>query len=145
MTSGKEGDGKRGWPNGRGAAGALGPRFPPPRALWLEQGVLSARGLSLRFQEPPLLCLADLGARCKGSRHEEVIHRQKEALAELRKKLRRLEKGESGARLGTGGEASSCVSGWGRGWHAQEGAAFGSRPRLSKRGHFKIPRVAQPA
>uniref|UniRef100_A0A8C6XZN3 Forkhead associated phosphopeptide binding domain 1 n=1 Tax=Naja naja TaxID=35670 RepID=A0A8C6XZN3_NAJNA len=43
-------------------------------------------------KEPPLLCLADLGARCKGSRHEEVIHRQKEALAELRKKLRKLEK-----------------------------------------------------
>ncbi|KAM3824230.1 forkhead-associated domain-containing protein 1 [Vipera latastei] len=43
-------------------------------------------------KEPPLLCLADLGARCRGSRHEEVIHRQKEALAELRKKLRKLEK-----------------------------------------------------
>ncbi|XP_058017198.1 forkhead-associated domain-containing protein 1 isoform X2 [Ahaetulla prasina] len=43
-------------------------------------------------KEPPLLCLADLGARCKGSRHEEVIHRQKETLAELRKKLRKLEK-----------------------------------------------------
>ncbi|XP_029140762.1 forkhead-associated domain-containing protein 1 [Protobothrops mucrosquamatus] len=43
-------------------------------------------------KEPPLLCLADLGARCKGSRHEEVIHRQKGALAELRKKLRKLEK-----------------------------------------------------
>lgn len=65
--------------------------------------MLSARGVSLRFQEPPLLCLADLGARCKGSRHEEVIHRQKEALAELRKKLRKLEKGESGARLGPEG------------------------------------------
>ncbi|XP_013920097.1 PREDICTED: forkhead-associated domain-containing protein 1-like [Thamnophis sirtalis] len=43
-------------------------------------------------KEPPLLSLADLGARCKGSRHEEVIHRQKETLAELRKKLRKLEK-----------------------------------------------------
>ncbi|XP_026541397.1 forkhead-associated domain-containing protein 1 [Notechis scutatus] len=43
-------------------------------------------------KEPPLLCLADLGARCKGSRHEEVIRRQKEALAELRKKLRKLDK-----------------------------------------------------
>ncbi|XP_026576682.1 forkhead-associated domain-containing protein 1 [Pseudonaja textilis] len=42
-------------------------------------------------KEPPLLCLADLGARCKGARHEEVIHRQKEALAELRKKLRKLD------------------------------------------------------
>ncbi|KAM6435476.1 forkhead-associated domain-containing protein 1 isoform 2-T2 [Liasis olivaceus] len=44
-------------------------------------------------KEPPLLCLADLGARCKGSRHDEIIRRQKEALAELRKRLRNLEKG----------------------------------------------------
>ncbi|XP_060132131.1 forkhead-associated domain-containing protein 1 isoform X6 [Zootoca vivipara] len=37
--------------------------------------------------------LADLGARCKGSRHEEIISRQKGALAELRQRVRMLEKG----------------------------------------------------
>ncbi|XP_070615035.1 forkhead-associated domain-containing protein 1 isoform X2 [Erythrolamprus reginae] len=52
------------------------PQGPPPAAA----------------KEPPLLCLADLGARCKGSRHEEVILRQKETLAQLRKKLHKLEK-----------------------------------------------------
>lgn len=62
-------------------------------------------GVSLCFQEPPLLSLADLGARCKGSRHEEVIHRQKETLAELRKKLRKLEKGESGDLAGAEGSS----------------------------------------
>ncbi|XP_028596409.2 forkhead-associated domain-containing protein 1 isoform X5 [Podarcis muralis] len=37
--------------------------------------------------------LADLGARCKGSRHEEIISRQKGALAELRQRVRMLERG----------------------------------------------------
>ncbi|XP_066493916.1 forkhead-associated domain-containing protein 1 isoform X2 [Tiliqua scincoides] len=40
----------------------------------------------------PSLDLADLGARCKGSRHEETILRQKDALAELRKRIKMLEK-----------------------------------------------------
>ncbi|KAG2459150.1 CTRC protein, partial [Polypterus senegalus] len=35
--------------------------------------------------------LADLGAKCKGYRHEEVIQRQREALAELRTRLKALE------------------------------------------------------
>ncbi|XP_042638235.1 forkhead-associated domain-containing protein 1 [Orycteropus afer afer] len=35
---------------------------------------------------------SDLGARCKGSRHEEVIQRQKKALAELRARIKELEK-----------------------------------------------------
>ncbi|XP_061457663.1 forkhead-associated domain-containing protein 1 isoform X2 [Rhineura floridana] len=41
----------------------------------------------------PALDLADLGARCKGSRHEEIIHRQKDALAELRQRVKMLERG----------------------------------------------------
>lgn len=46
------------------------------------------------------LCLqeqsfSDLGARCKGSRHEEVIQRQKKALSELRTRIKELEKGRS--------------------------------------------------
>ncbi|XP_063173775.1 forkhead-associated domain-containing protein 1 [Candoia aspera] len=55
--------------------------------------VRAERLASLRLQDPPLLCLADLGARCKGSRHDETIRRQKETLAELRKRIRKLEKG----------------------------------------------------
>uniref|UniRef100_H3A033 Forkhead associated phosphopeptide binding domain 1 n=1 Tax=Latimeria chalumnae TaxID=7897 RepID=H3A033_LATCH len=35
--------------------------------------------------------LAELGAKCKGHRHDEVIQRQKEALAELRTRLKALE------------------------------------------------------
>ncbi|XP_051787278.1 forkhead-associated domain-containing protein 1 [Erpetoichthys calabaricus] len=35
--------------------------------------------------------LADLGAKCRGYRHEEVIQRQREALAELRTRLKALE------------------------------------------------------
>ncbi|KAM7098402.1 forkhead-associated domain-containing protein 1 isoform 4-T8 [Molossus nigricans] len=35
---------------------------------------------------------SDLGAKCKGSRHEEVIQRQKKALAELRGRIKELEK-----------------------------------------------------
>ncbi|XP_063001509.1 forkhead-associated domain-containing protein 1 [Elgaria multicarinata webbii] len=38
------------------------------------------------------LDLADLGARCKGCRHEETIHRQRDALAELRQRVKLLEK-----------------------------------------------------
>nr|XP_008121879.1 PREDICTED: forkhead-associated domain-containing protein 1 isoform X2 [Anolis carolinensis] len=40
----------------------------------------------------PVLALSDLGLRCKGSRHEETIQRQKEALAELRRLVKALEK-----------------------------------------------------
>uniref|UniRef100_A0A8C8ZGA7 Forkhead associated phosphopeptide binding domain 1 n=1 Tax=Prolemur simus TaxID=1328070 RepID=A0A8C8ZGA7_PROSS len=35
---------------------------------------------------------SDLGAKCKGSRHEEVIQRQKKALSELRARIKELEK-----------------------------------------------------
>ncbi|XP_058160331.1 forkhead-associated domain-containing protein 1 isoform X1 [Dasypus novemcinctus] len=35
---------------------------------------------------------SDLGAKCKGSRHEEVIQRQKKALSELRTRIKELEK-----------------------------------------------------
>ncbi|KAM6216918.1 LOW QUALITY PROTEIN: forkhead-associated domain-containing protein 1 [Rhynchocyon petersi] len=35
---------------------------------------------------------SDLGAKCKGSRHEEVIQRQKKALSELRTRIQELEK-----------------------------------------------------
>ncbi|XP_027513739.1 forkhead-associated domain-containing protein 1 [Corapipo altera] len=43
------------------------------------------------FQVPPL-DLADLGAKCQGLRHEETIQRQKEGLAELRERVKMLEK-----------------------------------------------------
>ncbi|XP_055275235.1 forkhead-associated domain-containing protein 1 isoform X3 [Moschus berezovskii] len=38
---------------------------------------------------------SDLGAKCKGSRHEEVIQRQKKALSELRARIKELEKAGS--------------------------------------------------
>nr|XP_048681052.1 forkhead-associated domain-containing protein 1 isoform X3 [Caretta caretta] len=38
------------------------------------------------------LDLADLGAKCKGLRHEEIIQRQKDALTELRDRIKTLEK-----------------------------------------------------
>ncbi|XP_053865447.1 forkhead-associated domain-containing protein 1 isoform X2 [Malaclemys terrapin pileata] len=41
------------------------------------------------------LDLADLGATCKGLRHEETIQRQKDALTELRDKIKTLEKTQS--------------------------------------------------
>ncbi|XP_032565082.1 forkhead-associated domain-containing protein 1 [Chiroxiphia lanceolata] len=40
----------------------------------------------------PPLDLADLGAKCQGLRHEETIQRQKEGLAELRERVKMLEK-----------------------------------------------------
>ncbi|NWV91820.1 FHAD1 protein, partial [Machaerirhynchus nigripectus] len=43
------------------------------------------------FQEPPS-GLAELGAKCRGLRHEETIQRQKEGLAELRERVKMLEK-----------------------------------------------------
>ncbi|XP_044308260.1 forkhead-associated domain-containing protein 1 isoform X2 [Varanus komodoensis] len=44
------------------------------------------------FRKVSTLDLADLGARCKGCRHEETIQRQKDALAELRQRVKMLEK-----------------------------------------------------
>lgn len=49
------------------------------------------------FQEPAL-DLADLGAKCKGLRHEEVIRRQKDALIELRDRIKTLEKTHSASK-----------------------------------------------
>ncbi|XP_038966567.1 forkhead-associated domain-containing protein 1 isoform X6 [Rattus norvegicus] len=45
------------------------------------------------FQEEQFF--SDLGAKCKGSRHEEVIQRQKKALSELRTRIKELEKANS--------------------------------------------------
>lgn len=47
---------------------------------------------------PPCLqeqSFSDLGAKCKGSRHEEVIQRQRKALSELRIRIKELEKANS--------------------------------------------------
>ncbi|PKK24102.1 forkhead-associated (FHA) phosphopeptide binding domain 1 [Columba livia] len=41
------------------------------------------------------LDLADLGAKCRGLRHEETIQRQKEGLGELRERIKMLEKMQS--------------------------------------------------
>lgn len=62
--------------------------------------------LRVRERPPPLVkpppvpppqeqSFCDLGAKCKGSRHEEVIQRQKKALSELRARIKELEKAGS--------------------------------------------------
>ncbi|XP_075762740.1 forkhead-associated domain-containing protein 1 [Pelodiscus sinensis] len=48
-----------------------------------------------RIQKKQTLDLADLGAKCKGLRHEEIIQRQKDALTELRERIKTLEKSQS--------------------------------------------------
>ncbi|NXK56714.1 FHAD1 protein, partial [Chauna torquata] len=52
---------------------------------------LGENRLGFQFQEPAV-DLADLGAKCRGLRHEETIQRQKEGLAELRERIKALEK-----------------------------------------------------
>ncbi|NXC49637.1 FHAD1 protein, partial [Penelope pileata] len=52
---------------------------------------LGENHLGLEFQELALE-LAELGTRCRGLRHEETIQRQKEGLAELRERIKVLEK-----------------------------------------------------
>ncbi|XP_064893651.1 forkhead-associated domain-containing protein 1 isoform X5 [Columba livia] len=46
-------------------------------------------------EREPALDLADLGAKCRGLRHEETIQRQKEGLGELRERIKMLEKMQS--------------------------------------------------
>nr|XP_055187666.1 forkhead-associated domain-containing protein 1 [Nyctereutes procyonoides] len=46
--------------------------------------------ISLSSQEEQ--SFSDLGAKCKGSRHEEIIQRQRKALSELRARIKELEK-----------------------------------------------------
>ncbi|XP_040507322.1 forkhead-associated domain-containing protein 1 isoform X2 [Gallus gallus] len=50
------------------------------------------------------LDLANLGVRCRGLRHEETIQRQKEGLAELRERIKVLEKTQASAVLGRASE-----------------------------------------
>ncbi|XP_010223549.1 PREDICTED: forkhead-associated domain-containing protein 1-like [Tinamus guttatus] len=47
------------------------------------------------WDEDLALGLADLGAKCRGLRHEETIRRQKEGLAELRERIKLLEKAQA--------------------------------------------------
>ncbi|XP_042739057.1 forkhead-associated domain-containing protein 1 isoform X1 [Lagopus leucura] len=50
------------------------------------------------------LDLANLGVRCRGLRHEETIQRQKEGLAELRERIKVLEKTQAAAVMGRASE-----------------------------------------
>ncbi|NWU72494.1 FHAD1 protein, partial [Pterocles burchelli] len=59
--------------------------------------------LGFSFQEPAL-DLANLGTKCRGLRHEETIQRQKEGLAELRERIKMLEKMRSSAAVTRGSE-----------------------------------------
>ncbi|NXE96848.1 FHAD1 protein, partial [Menura novaehollandiae] len=64
---------------------------------------LGKNQLGCFFQEPPS-DLADLGAKCQGLRHEETIQRQKEGLAELRERVKMLEKRQRSAAVKKGSE-----------------------------------------
>ncbi|XP_009078824.1 PREDICTED: forkhead-associated domain-containing protein 1, partial [Acanthisitta chloris] len=59
---------------------------------------MSENQLGYFFQELPS-DLADLGAKCRGLRHEETIQRQKEGLAELRERVKMLEKRQCSAAM----------------------------------------------
>ncbi|XP_010183402.1 PREDICTED: forkhead-associated domain-containing protein 1 [Mesitornis unicolor] len=50
-------------------------------------------------ERDPMLDLANLGMKCRGLRHEETIQRQKEGLAELRERIKMLEKKQPSAVL----------------------------------------------
>ncbi|XP_062478823.1 forkhead-associated domain-containing protein 1 isoform X2 [Pezoporus occidentalis] len=55
-------------------------------------------------KQESVLDLADLGRRCRGLRHEETIQRQREGLAELRGRVKVLEKRQSSAATMKGSE-----------------------------------------
>ncbi|XP_061225482.1 forkhead-associated domain-containing protein 1-like isoform X2 [Neopsephotus bourkii] len=55
-------------------------------------------------KQEPVLDLADVGRRCRGLRHEETIQRQREGLAELRERVKVLEKRQSSAATMKGSE-----------------------------------------
>ncbi|XP_075293571.1 forkhead-associated domain-containing protein 1 isoform X2 [Opisthocomus hoazin] len=76
----------------RGAAAE--PERPPGTPV--QAGEASAR--------EPVLDLADIGARCRGHRHEETIQRQKAGLAELRERIKVLEKRQCPAVMKKGSE-----------------------------------------
>ncbi|NXG59146.1 FHAD1 protein, partial [Hemiprocne comata] len=69
-------------------------RYTPP---------LGENQLGCFFQEP-VLELANLGVKCQGLRHEETIQRQKEGLAELRERVKVLEKRQCPAVMKKGSE-----------------------------------------
>ncbi|NXL35660.1 FHAD1 protein, partial [Glaucidium brasilianum] len=82
-------------------------RYVPPRPDALQKLLsrcsLGENCLGCFFQEPAL-DLANLGAKCRGLRHEETIRRQKEGLAELRERIKMLEKRQSSAAVKKGPE-----------------------------------------
>ncbi|NWZ85360.1 FHAD1 protein, partial [Poecile atricapillus] len=70
-----------------------------PQALFLcqvpgvwQQGCVYQTGQEPDFFQEPPSDLAEFGAKCRGLRHEETIQRQKEGLAELRERVKMLEK-----------------------------------------------------
>ncbi|NWZ98648.1 FHAD1 protein, partial [Nesospiza acunhae] len=80
----------------RAAAEELRYTLTSPKASWMPLCVSPAAddadwAEAVFFQEPPP-DLAGLGAKCRGLRHEETIQRQKEGLAELRERVKMLEK-----------------------------------------------------
>ncbi|NWS53714.1 FHAD1 protein, partial [Chunga burmeisteri] len=62
------------------------------------------------FSQEPALDLGELGAKCRGLRHEETIQRQKEGLAELRQRLKMLTKRQSSAAAKKGSELPVVVA-----------------------------------
>ncbi|KFW06053.1 Forkhead-associated domain-containing protein 1, partial [Fulmarus glacialis] len=94
------------------------PLFPAADGIWVspweQKASLKASELSSAmllgknrlggFFQEPALDLADLGAKCRGLRHEETIQRQKEGLAELRERIKMLEKRQPSAVVKMGSE-----------------------------------------
>ncbi|XP_049664950.1 LOW QUALITY PROTEIN: forkhead-associated domain-containing protein 1 [Accipiter gentilis] len=76
-----------------------------------EAGCVGASGDSQPAdeREEPAWDLADLGVKCRGLRHEETIRRQKEGLAELRERIKMLEKGQSSAATKKGSETLAVL------------------------------------
>ncbi|NXJ43742.1 FHAD1 protein, partial [Ciconia maguari] len=86
------------WKSRRMLLGRQRRRVKPPRGRSLGENRLGC------FFQEPALDLADLGAKCRGLRHEETIQRQKEGLAELRERIKMLEKRQSSAVVKKGSE-----------------------------------------
>ncbi|XP_071883179.1 forkhead-associated domain-containing protein 1 isoform X2 [Anas platyrhynchos] len=61
----------------------------------LPQARVTPAMVEVASETEPALDLAELGAKCRGLRHEETIQRQKEGLVELRERIKLLEKMQS--------------------------------------------------
>ncbi|XP_035200711.1 forkhead-associated domain-containing protein 1 isoform X3 [Oxyura jamaicensis] len=66
-----------------------------PETLLQTQARVTPATVEEASETEPALDLVELGAKCRGLRHEETIQRQKEGLVELRERIKLLEKMQS--------------------------------------------------